>query len=424
MEINDFNYAHYIYRITNNTNKKYYIGIHSTKIIYDFKNEDELRNFLVSDGYWGSGTEITKAIRKEGLKNFTKEVLGIFNTREETLQEESRLVTLDVIRDPQSYNLSLGGFGTLTIGTHISVVDISTGKHLYIEKSIFESNKNNFKVISSTYGKKWITNGVENKLIDKSENLPVGWNFGKVELNKIRSSQKNYIYKNIITGEKIKKPISYKNWEKIFTVDCLDYPMLFFLPSGKFLSYEYIKELYNECPSWIRISEKLSISYYRIKFIVKLYKSIGKVFNSDKKSEIRKPPLTRWIIGKTYITNIKNGKCLIINASELSKYLSNEDWVSGKIRRNLLENRQNILNDYISLDRGSRLEIIARKYTTTISKIKILLNLNTNNSKVYWLKNNNNELIHGLYNDEMIELLSKSGWEIVNNKKHTVSKTL
>ena len=93
---------------------------------------------MISDGYWGSGTDIIKAIKKEGLENFTKEVLKIFSTREEVLQEESRLVTLDVIRDPQSYNLSLGGYARSNVGTHIRVIDKESGKCLFIEKNLKE----------------------------------------------------------------------------------------------------------------------------------------------------------------------------------------------------------------------------------------------------------------------------------------------
>ena len=66
----DDDYIHYLYKITNKTNSKYYYGIHS--LPKDFGKTPE------NDGYWGSGTAITKAIREEGRGNFVKEVIKIF----------------------------------------------------------------------------------------------------------------------------------------------------------------------------------------------------------------------------------------------------------------------------------------------------------------------------------------------------------
>lgn len=408
--IDEFNYAHYVYRITNNTNKKYYIGIHSTKITYEFKDEDELKNYLISDGYWGSGTDIIKAIKKEGLENFTKEVLKIFSTREEVLQEESRLVTLDVIRDPQSYNLSLGGYARSNVGTHIRVIDKESGKRLFIEKNLFNSNKNSFTVISSTLGKRWITNGVDNKLIDKEEDPPIGWDFGKTKNKSSKlNPSRSYLYKNKITGEEIRRLTSYEDWEKEFTEDCVYYPSPFFLKSGKFLSYEYLKNLYSDCPSWTRIKKKLKAPDWGITIARKFYESIGKIFNSDKilKRSGRIP--SRGFVGKTYITNVSSGEYLVISIKDIEFYTKDGKWLPGKIRKDLLDNKQKLFDDYLYKDLSLRK--LSKKYLTSDETIKAILNLNINNSKVYYLSKDN-EKRHGLYNDDMINLLVKQGWEI------------
>ena len=60
----------YIYLITNKLNGKIYVGKHST---------DDL-----DDGYMGSGILINKAIKKYGIKNFTKDYL-CFCDNEDTL---------------------------------------------------------------------------------------------------------------------------------------------------------------------------------------------------------------------------------------------------------------------------------------------------------------------------------------------------
>lgn len=87
----------YIYKITNNINGKYYIGVHST---------DNL-----NDGYFGSGNAIKLAIKKYGKENFTKEILEFVNSEKEKYQRERELVTEEVVNDPQSYNMTVGGSG-------------------------------------------------------------------------------------------------------------------------------------------------------------------------------------------------------------------------------------------------------------------------------------------------------------------------
>lgn len=83
-----------VYKITNNKSNKIYIGMHET---YD-----------LDDGYMGSGRYIKSAIRKYGKENFTKEILKVFDTREEMIQYEK-----DIIEglNSHSYNLKPGGVG-------------------------------------------------------------------------------------------------------------------------------------------------------------------------------------------------------------------------------------------------------------------------------------------------------------------------
>lgn len=87
---------HYLYKITNNINNKFYIGIHST---------DDL-----NDGYMGSGNVIMKAIKKYGRSNFTKEILEWFDWRCEALASEAQIVTEDFIKRSDVYNAYMGGY--------------------------------------------------------------------------------------------------------------------------------------------------------------------------------------------------------------------------------------------------------------------------------------------------------------------------
>jgi hypothetical protein len=84
-----------VYKSTNVINHKFYIGVHKT-------NDPE-------DPYLGSGTYLLRAVRKYGRENFKKEILGIFNQREQAYAFEGQLVTPELIESGMSYNIALGG---------------------------------------------------------------------------------------------------------------------------------------------------------------------------------------------------------------------------------------------------------------------------------------------------------------------------
>lgn len=86
---------HYLYKVTNTSNQKYYIGVHSTTNL--------------NDGYLGSGVAIKEAILKYGATNFSKEILEFFSSREEALKKESTIVTGDLVSNQNCYNLTAGG---------------------------------------------------------------------------------------------------------------------------------------------------------------------------------------------------------------------------------------------------------------------------------------------------------------------------
>lgn len=91
-----------IYKTTNTVNGKYYIGKHQTI--------DPMDNYL------GSGKAIANAIKLHGKDSFVKEVLFDFDTEEEMNSKERELITEDIVNDPMSYNLGVGGEG----GPHFS----------------------------------------------------------------------------------------------------------------------------------------------------------------------------------------------------------------------------------------------------------------------------------------------------------------
>lgn len=87
-----------IYRTTNLLNGHYYLGKTSEKYI--------------QKGYYGSGTLINRSVEKYGRENFITEILERCKTEEEAYEAEARYVTEETLKDPNCYNLKLGGRGS------------------------------------------------------------------------------------------------------------------------------------------------------------------------------------------------------------------------------------------------------------------------------------------------------------------------
>ena len=99
---------HYFYKITNLLNEHFYYGIHST---------DNL-----DDGYMGSGKRLHYAYKKYGMQNFKKEILKFFDTCSDAYEYEAEMVTEELVKNPDCYNVQLGGKGWNTKGL-VSVKD-------------------------------------------------------------------------------------------------------------------------------------------------------------------------------------------------------------------------------------------------------------------------------------------------------------
>ena len=93
---------YYVYRIVNHVNGKEYIGFHST---------DDL-----DDGYMGSGVALKSAIEKHGIENFTKEIIQIFDNKEDAEHLERNLVNEEYVNREDTYNISLGGNVLILVG--------------------------------------------------------------------------------------------------------------------------------------------------------------------------------------------------------------------------------------------------------------------------------------------------------------------
>jgi hypothetical protein len=202
---------HYIYKTTNLKNSKFYVGMHST---------DNL-----NDGYLGSGTRLKRSIRRNGIQNFKIEFLEFFDNRTDLANREKELVNEELLKDHMCMNLKPGGTGGFnneehkikaqTAGLKImlengknierrkwllkndlewavywkkSISDGLKGNQNWLGKSHSEETKNKIGKTNSLkqkgkgnsqFGTCWITNGTENKKINKTDKLPKGWEFGR-----------------------------------------------------------------------------------------------------------------------------------------------------------------------------------------------------------------------------------------------------
>jgi len=86
---------HYLYKIMNTKNNKYYIGMHSTSNL--------------EDGYMGGGVRIRNSIRYHGLEVHEKEILEFFDDRESLANAEEKMVNVDLLNDSMCMNLMEGG---------------------------------------------------------------------------------------------------------------------------------------------------------------------------------------------------------------------------------------------------------------------------------------------------------------------------
>ena len=90
-------YFHYLYKTTNSTSGKIYVGVHSTRNL--------------DDGYMGSGKLLRRAITKHGIHRFTKTILMMCDTREAAYDIEGLIVDESFISRPDTYNIATGGYG-------------------------------------------------------------------------------------------------------------------------------------------------------------------------------------------------------------------------------------------------------------------------------------------------------------------------
>ena len=100
----------YIYKVTNVINNKIYIGYHKCK------KDSITETDMINDGYWGSGTLISKAESKYGIENFAKQIVCVCENKEDLIMMEKLCIFFaKVYYGRCCYNVAEGGDGGNTL---------------------------------------------------------------------------------------------------------------------------------------------------------------------------------------------------------------------------------------------------------------------------------------------------------------------
>lgn len=195
---------YYVYRVTNVTNGKYYLGKHAAE------------QFDVS--YLGSGKLIKQAVKKYGKNNFIVEMIKDFNI-ETMAYEYERLIVSEVLGDRNCYNLVDGGKGF----SAKSAKDASNKSHDAGWYGFKSMSKDMLQRIAKSGGingsqackrlgagmyamtpeqrsvwstennkdRQWVTNGSIDLRIKLTEDMPNGYYIGRSNLD--MSSRNNFL---------------------------------------------------------------------------------------------------------------------------------------------------------------------------------------------------------------------------------------
>lgn len=140
-----------VYLTVNTVNRKMYVGVHVTETPYKF------------DNYWGCGitgtssyhfihpkTPFQRACKKYGLDAFTRYTLFVFNTYEEALDMERKIVNETFIKRDDTYNIAIGGGSGLVPSEEIEVHKYdASGKYICTYRSYSDAARKHDTSVSN-----------------------------------------------------------------------------------------------------------------------------------------------------------------------------------------------------------------------------------------------------------------------------------
>jgi hypothetical protein len=237
-----------VYKTTNLTNNKIYIGIHKQEG-FEF------------DGYFGSGILLNTSIKKYGQQNFVRETLFIYDDLILARNKEREIVTEAFCKMNNNYNLSVGGTGGNTMAGYsqemksvitekIRQTKILNGSNVYVGDKLKRAiarmkyariqpdnrgrihegvSLENMRMASKNRigCNVWITNGINTILSRVGDIIPEGWKQGRGDdVQKFTTHTQESKDK---ISEKIKGDVCYNNGISNLKIKSWDIP-----PEGYF----------------------------------------------------------------------------------------------------------------------------------------------------------------------------------------------
>lgn len=322
-----------IYKTSNNINGKIYIGQHITENL--------------NDGYLGSGKNLREDIKKYGMKNFTKEILHIFDNFADMDNKEKELVDVEFILREDTYNIRTGGqekFNTIdrvTVkDTDGSTMSVSKDDPRYLSGELVGIAKGLVSVKDEDGNNKLVSVNdpeyINGELVSSNKNYGTYLNEDGVvvqmltdEAQKLNlcGSTKNYgvffnKIKNIYESISITDEIDYNIYEPMFknkiVVKDKDGNILHVATDDpRYLSGELRHHIKNrKYVRNIKTKEHKAVCKSEIQQYLDAGWEYGRYFKTCK--------------NKIYVSNNEISKC--INSSELDEYLAN-GWTKGRLKR-------------------------------------------------------------------------------------------
>ena len=130
---------HVLYQVVNNINGMIYIGIHSTNNLFD--------------SYMGSGKNIIAAIKEFGKENFTKYIIGLYDSKYELIQAEMKIVNKEFMIREDTYNIRTGGVGGVCFYTEEMKQNMSNAQKKWHQENNYSDEvlKNRSEALKRRY---------------------------------------------------------------------------------------------------------------------------------------------------------------------------------------------------------------------------------------------------------------------------------
>lgn len=198
-----------VYVTINTINNKIYIGVHITETPWKW------------DNYWGCGitgtssyhfihpkTPFQKACKKYGLDAFKRYTLFIYDTYEEALEMEKKIVNEEFIKRQDTYNVALGGGGGLVPSEEIEVHQYDLGgNYIKTYRSISDAGRKNN--VSQT--------SIHHAILTKGQSVGYYWSetrVGKLDIINYKKKQAIAVFYYKRTGEYLGKANSMSELSK------------------------------------------------------------------------------------------------------------------------------------------------------------------------------------------------------------------